>query len=71
MAGVYRQRREDREDLLLEDAEDPCLLRRIEVVDAGEVKAGAGKTWHDRRLEYFIAARHEANALDANVLELL
>ncbi len=71
MAGVHRQRRKDREDLLLEDAEDPCFLRRIEVVDAGEVKARAGETRHDRRLEYLVAARHEASALDADVLELL
>ena len=71
MPGVDGQRREDREDLLLEDAENPCFLRRVEVLDAREVETRAGETGHDRRLEHFVATRLETKALDADVLQLL
>ena len=71
MPGVHRQRRQDGEDLLLEHAEDPRPLGGIEVLDAREVKAGPGETGNDRRLEHLVAALHEADALDADVRELL
>ena len=54
MPGVYCQWRENRKDLLLEHAKDTCLLRRVKVINAREVKAGGGETGHDRRLEHLV-----------------
>lgn len=71
MARVDRERGENREDVRLEQSEEIGPLLALELVDARQVKARLGQARHDRCLEDIVASHLQAQALGADVLELL
>ena len=65
------ERRENGEDVLLEDTEQPGPFLFVKVVDAREENVGRGQAGHERLLEDLVAARLHAYAFGTDVLKLL